>query len=111
MNRAYVLAEGLHARRVAGQRGQVQRRGPEIVRFRQVRPGIQQQPDQLGVSLVRGPVQRGVPVDVGQMVRRAHSQQEARRGRFAEHAGRHQRREPFEVRHVRVHSGLGNANR
>jgi len=86
----------------------VQRRGPEIVRLGQIGAGVQQQPDQFGVPFVRGPVQRGVSVDVGQTVQSAHPEQEARRGRFAEHAGRHQRRQALEVRHVRVHSGLQN---
>lgn len=102
----HVLAQYLDAFRVSRKCGQVQWRGPEVVGFRQVGAGVQQQPDQLGVSLVRGPVQRGVAVDVGQMVQGAHAQQETRRGRFAKHAGRHQRRETFEVRYVRVHTGL-----
>lgn len=81
-------------------------RGTEIVGFGQIGARVQQQPDQIGVSFVRSPVQRCVTVDVGQVVLCAHSQQEARRGRLPEHAGRHQRRQAFEIRHVGVHAGL-----
>lgn len=84
----------------------MQRRGPEVVGLGQIRAGVQQQPDQVGMALVRGPVQRGVAVDVGQTVQGAHPQQKTGRGRLAEHAGRHQWREALEVRHVWVHSGL-----
>lgn len=49
-----------------------------------------------------------VTVYVGQMVQGAHAQQETCRGRFPEHAGRHQGGEAFEVRYIRVHARLWN---
>lgn len=106
MRYAYVLTESFHAHGVAGQGGQVKRRGPEIVNFGQVSARVHQQLYQISVPFVWSPVQRGVAINIGQMVLCAHSQQEARRRRLTEHAGRHQRRQTFEVRNVCIHSSL-----
>jgi len=104
----YVLTKYFNAFRTPGKSGQVQRRGPEIVGFRQVGSGVQQQPYQFRVTFVRGPVQCRVTVNVGQVVQSSHAQQETSRGRFSKHACGHQGCEPFEVRNVWVHSGLQN---
>lgn len=104
----YVLTKYFNAFRTSGKRGQVQRRGPEIVGFRQVGSRVQQQPYQFRVTFVRGPVQCRVTINVGQVVKSTHAQQKTSRGSFSKHARSHQRCEAFEIRYVWVHSGLRN---
>lgn len=62
-----LLAEDPDAADVAGQAGQVKRRRAKVVGLLQIHPAVHQQFDQLGVTLVCGPVQRGIAVYVSQM--------------------------------------------
>lgn len=102
----HLFAKDLHTSHAARQTGQMKRRRPEVIALLKIDPGVHQQPDDVAVALVSGPMEGRVAVDVHQMVLSAHAQQVSRRRRSSEHGGRHQRRQSLEVGRVNRHASL-----
>ena len=100
-------AEQLHRRQVARDAGQVQWRGPKVVRLLRIEAGVDEHLHESGEALVGGPVEGGVPVHVCEVRRSALAQQVGRGHGPPEHAGHHERGQPLVVGGVHRDPGAG----
>lgn len=78
----------------------------EIIGFLQVHAGIHEQPHEVSMPLVTGPVQSGVTIDVRQVILGAHSEEKCGCGRSSIHAGCHQWSQSFQIGCVDVDTRL-----
>ena len=96
----YLRTEEFDSSDVAGDAGQVEGRGANVIRLLRIEAGVDQHLHQAGEPLIGGPVQGGVSVDVGEVGSGLLAQQEGGHHGAAEHAGHHQRGQPLVVHRV-----------